>query len=227
MNTATALLPMKAHSERVPGKNLRLMAGRPLYAWVLSALLESSSIAAVVVNTDSEAIMDGVAHISERVVIHERPEDLRGDEVSMNRIIAHDIGLLGEGHYLQTHATNPLLTAATIDRAVNRYFEAQPEHDSLFGVTRLQTRLYDAAGTPMNHDPAALLRTQDLAPVYEENSTLYLFSAAGFQRADSNRIGRSPIMFEVDRIQAVDIDEETDWLLAEALIAMQHRGERP
>lgn len=224
MKQVTALLPMKANSERIPGKNTRKIAGRMLFQWVMSSLLDSSCIGRIVVNTDSEVIRQEISNTDGRVIIHDRPEELCGDDVSMNAIIAYDIGVLGEGHYLQTHATNPLLSAATADRAISMYFDALPTHDSLFGVTRLQTRLYDAAGKPVNHDPTTLLRTQDLPPLYEENSTLYLFSAESFHAAGHNRIGRNAVMFEVDRAEAVDIDEEPDWLLAEALLEMRQRG---
>jgi CMP-N-acetylneuraminic acid synthetase len=82
-------------------------------------------------------------------------------------------------------------------------------------VTRLHTRLYDAHGNPMNHDPSILLRTQDLPPVYEENSNIYVFSAA--QIAAGRRMGERPLLFEIDPLEAVDIDEEADFTIAEML----------
>jgi CMP-N-acetylneuraminic acid synthetase len=118
--------------------------------------------------------------------------------------------------YLQTHSTNPLLRPATIDRAVAELLGSVPRHDSLFSVTRLQTRLWDAAGQPMNHDPAVLLRTQDLPPVYEENSCLYMFTGKGLRRGGT-RIGQRPLLFEIDRDEAWDIDEEIDFEVAEFL----------
>ena len=90
-------------------------------------------------------------------------------------------------------------------------------------MTRWQTRLYDADGTPINHDPDVLLRTQDLPPVYEENSNLYLFTAD--QIAAGRRIGKRPILFEIDPLEAVDIDDEADFVLAEALD--RHLAGRP
>ena len=82
-------------------------------------------------------------------------------------------------------------------------------------MTRLQTRLYDESGAAVNHDPAVLLRTQDLPPIYEENSNLYIFTAD--QIASGRRMGDTPIMFEVDPLEAVDIDEEHDFVIAELL----------
>ena len=101
------------------------------------------------------------------------------------------------------------------------FFDAYPDRcDSLFSVTRWQTRLYDADGRAINHDPEVLLRTQDLPPVYEENSNLYLFTRESLQRR-KHRIGERPLLFEVDRLEAVDIDDEAGWAVAEALASLR------
>jgi CMP-N-acetylneuraminic acid synthetase len=97
---------------------------------------------------------------------------------------------------------------------------AQGECDSLFSVTPRRVRIWDRDTRPLNHDPAQLLQTQDLAPFFEENSCLYLFSAAGLQ-SRRNRIGARPLMFAMDPLEAVDIDEESDFLLAEALYRLR------
>jgi CMP-N-acetylneuraminic acid synthetase len=89
-------------------------------------------------------------------------------------------------------------------------------------VTRLQTRLYDAESQPVNHDPAVLLRTQDLPPLYEENSGMYVFSRE--QIAEGRRFGDRPLLFEIDPLEATDIDEEPDFVLAETLHRMQREG---
>jgi CMP-N-acetylneuraminic acid synthetase len=214
----TALLPMKEHSERVPNKNMRDFCGRPLYHAVMERLLGSKHISRVVVNTDSSTIKKDVLHsFPEKVVVHDRPEGIRGDFVSMNEIIGYDIGNLDGEHFLQTHSTNPLLKPATIDRSIEHYFEMLDKgYDSLFSVTRVQTRLYYGSGIPINHDPEKLLRTQDLPPVYEENSCLYVFNRKGFL-LHKRRIGQHPVMFKISRDEALDIDEESDFRIAECL----------
>jgi CMP-N-acetylneuraminic acid synthetase len=216
---------MKGHSERVPNKNLRDFCGSPLYHRVMESLLASRYVAQVAIDTDSEAIAADARKHFERIRIVERPQAIRGDFVSMNSIIAHDLSVLPAEHFLQTHSTNPLLTTETVDRAIETYFECLDKHDSLFSVTRLQTRLYWEDGSPLNHNPAELLRTQDLPPVFEENSNIYIFSRASFDHAGRMRIGKTPLMFEMDRLEAVDIDEEADFRVAEALFSLR-RGEK-
>lgn len=104
-----------------------------------------------------------------------------------------------------------------MERAIQEYFSSLPEYDSFFSVTRIQSRLYSASGEPVNHNPQELLRTQDLPPVFEENSNFYIFSKASFREAGNNRIGQKPQMFKVDRLEAIDIDEPQDLELAEML----------
>ena len=219
-----ALLPMKAHSERVPNKNMRDFCGKPLYHRVLEALLGSRHIKEVCINTDSKKIAEDAHSNFDRIRIIDRPQYLQGDLVPMNDIIAYDLTQIEGEHILQTHSTNPLLTTPTIDHAIVAYFNNLDRYDSLFSITRLQTRLYWQDGRPINHDPDELLRTQDLPPVCEENSNLYIFSKKSFQK-HKRRIGEKPYLFEMDKIEAVDIDEETDFQIAEALYRLNCSNE--
>jgi CMP-N-acetylneuraminic acid synthetase len=218
-----ALVPMRHQSERVPGKNYRLFSGRPLYHWIVETLLDCPRVAEVIIDTDSPTIIEDASRQFPSVRIVDRPEHLRAGTIPMNSILLRDVELVSADLYLQTHSTNPLLRAATITDAVERFLAAREHHDSLFSVTRLHTRLWDAQGRPINHDPEVLLRTQDLPVTFEENSCLYLFDAATL-RARRNRIGARPLLYELDRIEAWDIDEEADFTIAELLHA--RRGPR-
>jgi CMP-N-acetylneuraminic acid synthetase len=142
----------------------------------------------------------------------------------MNEVLLHDVTQIEADYYLQTHSTNPLLRTETVTDAINKFLNKLPEYDSLFSVTRVQSRFWDESGRPINHDPALLLRTQDLPPVYEENSSIYIFTRRGLE-SRRNRIGRRPFLFEVDRLEAWDIDEEVDFFVAEFLFK-QRRKER-
>ena len=212
--TVTALIPIKGASERVPGKNLRSFCGQPLLYKVLEMLQQSPCVKQIVVNTDSDVVASLSSQWS-KTVIHERPAALCGHHIPMNNIIAHDIGLLGDGHYLQTHVTNPLLRKETVADAVARYFSSLNKHDSLFSVREMQTRFWRADGTPLNHDPSRLINTQDLEPIYEENSCVYIFSAESFKKAGNNRIGHHPLLYPIAQCESFDIDTEDDFHIAE------------
>ncbi len=215
--TLIALVPMRHHSQRVPGKNYRPLAGKPLFHYIIETLLRVPEIDRIVVDTDSETVMEGLRSTFPQVTVLERPERLRGDAVPMNEILLYDSEQFAADFYLQTHSTNPLLRPETVRKAIQTFLASYPTYDSLFSVTRLQTRLYDQLGRALNHNPAILLQTQDLPPVFEENSCIYLFTRQTLV-ARRHRIGERPLMFEIPRLEAVDIDEEEDFVLAEALL---------
>jgi len=217
-----ALVPMRHHSERVPGKNFRILVGKPLYSYVLETLLACPEIAEVVVDTDSPVIMEGVTGRFPSIRLLKRPQHLRADSVPMNEVLAHDVEQIRSDFYLQTHSTNPLLRPSTVSRAIRAFLDGYPRNDSLFSVTRIQTRLWDTDARPINHDPMLLLRTQELPPVYEENSCLYIFERGTFL-ARRNRLGKNPFLFEMDRQETLDIDEELDFEIAEFLIQKETR----
>ncbi|MEX0986976.1 MAG: acylneuraminate cytidylyltransferase family protein [Bacteroidales bacterium] len=208
------LLPMKGNSERVPDKNMKLFAGKPLYHSVLNEIIKVKYTKKIFINTDSERIAEDVRSNFPEVNIIKRPVSLQGDEVSMNRIIDYDISKSNGKHFFQTHSTNPLLKQATIETAIEHYFNNLDSYDSSFAVTRVQTRLYWASGEPVNHNPRELIRTQDLPLLYEENSNFYIFSKISFYNADNQRIGLKPYMFETPPLESIDIDDLSDFNLA-------------
>jgi len=212
-----ALVPIRHHSQRVPGKNYRPLAGKPLFHHIISTLLACPEINQVVVDTDSPPVMDGLCQHLPTVRILERPTALCADSVPMNEILLYDTSQVEADLYLQTHTTNPLLRQQTISRGIQALLTSYPAYDSLFSVTRLQTRLWDQLGRAINHNPAVLLQTQDLPPVYEENSCLYIFNRQTLL-ARRNRLGERPLMFEINAAEAWDIDEELDFAITDFLM---------
>lgn len=212
----TAIVPMRHDSVRVPGKNYRDFAGKPLFHRIIDTLLQATEVDQVVIDTDSPEIAASATKHFTNVILIERPLHLREGEVPMNDVLLHTISQVPSDFYLQTHSTNPLLRAVSVDCAVGQFKRQYPMYDTLFSVTRKQVRLWDQLTRPVNHNANILLRTQDLPPVYEENSCLYLFTQETLEE-QHNRIGRRPLMFEIDAREAMDIDEEIDFEMAEFL----------
>ena len=211
---------MRHHSQRVPGKNFRDLAGKPLYQHIIETLLAVPEVNEIVVDTDSDPVISGLRENFPQVKIINRPEHLRADDMPMNEILIYDTEEYPADFYLQTHSTNPLLKAETISKAVQLLLTNYPTRDSLFSVTRWQTRLYFQDGTAINHNPKELKQTQDLPPVYEENSCMYIFTRENLI-AKRHRISDHPLMFEIPRLEAVDIDEESDFQIANILMRMR------
>lgn len=215
--SVTALIPMKGHSERVPSKNIRLFGGKPLFFHILENLEIADFVSDILVNTDSPKIMSLIDQNFPDVIILERPQHLLGDKVPMTSIIEYDAQHIKTEHFLQTHATNPLLRGNTIDYAIENYFDGlKQDFDSVMGVTKHQTRFYDHNKMPINHNPDIMLPSQDMPPLYEDNSNFYINSTANFLK-HRNRVGKNPLFIEVPKLESIDIDEEEDFIIAEAV----------
>lgn len=212
----TALLPIKEHSERVTGKNFKDFCGKPLYHHIIHTLDQTYAVDEIIINTDSSKVEVEAPTLSPKVKIHKRTEELCGDFVSTNKLFEYDLANSDSDLYLQTHATNPLLKPETIAQALKVFAESEGEFDSLFSVTEHQCRFYDKKHGAVNHNPGELLRTQDLDPLYEENSCLYIFTKESFKKTKA-RIGTKPSLFTTPRLESVDIDDEVTWKIAELL----------
>lgn len=212
----TAIVPMRHSSERVPGKNYRDFAGKPLYQRVVDTLLDCPSVTQVVIDTDSDTIKEQIEKDYPTVILLERPSHLRDGATPMNDVLLNTCNTIESDFYLQTHSTNPLLSVDSIEKGIETFVKNFPVYDSLFGVTRLQVRLWDQLARAVNHNPAILLRTQDLPPIYAENSCIYLFTKSILENKH-NRVGDRPYMLEIPEVEAQDIDVEINFKVAEVL----------
>ena len=215
-----ALVPMKANSERVKGKNFKDFCGKPLFRWILDTLESIDEIDKIVINTDARDILFKHNLIdSKKILIRDRKQEICGDLVSMNKVIQDDVSNIDADFYIMTHTTNPLVSHNSIKQAIAIFKEALAEKkaDSLFSVTKFQERLYDSQVHALNHDPKNLIRTQDLNPLFIENSNLYLFTNDSFRKTNA-RIGINPMILETDQRESIDIDTTYDWELAEIMV---------
>lgn len=212
----SAIIPMKKNSQRVPKKNFRNFCGKPLFTYVISTLLSLKSIDSIIINTDLNDVdsLNLEAFNSDRIILYHRPTMLCGDDVSVNILIDDTIKHFQGDYFIQTHVTNPCISASTFEDAINRYFSSLTTHDSCISVNKYFSRFYNDEFSPINHDISELKQTQDLPPVYEDNSCFYIFSRDvinNFKR----RIGNKPLLYTVPRLESVDIDTEEDFAFAE------------
>ena len=150
----TAILPIKHNSIRVPGKNFRIMNGKPLYQWILNTLLEVEKISYIIIDTDSDIIFNNIPkyyseHYNKKIFIHKR--------------------------------------------------------------------YYYKNGKDMNHNRKILIPTQNLDPIYEENSCIYIFDKNTLLNENA-RIADNALLFEMSHIESQDIDWEHDFILTELLM---------
>ena len=227
-----AIVPLKYNSTRVPKKNFRLMNNKPLYWYIFNTLSQVSLINKIICNTDSCEIENMIRKDFPNVEIYHRPKHLEGGDISTNLLLIDTIESLqltdDKNIFLQTHVTNPLLSCETIIKCIQTFNDSQEscvsqeKYDCLFTAKQLQTRLYDKNRNAINHNIRELIPTQNLDPIYDENSCLYLFPYSVLKKYN-HRIGKNPYIFIMNDIESSDIDYESDFILTEQLMKLQKK----
>lgn len=216
-----AIIPIKHESTRVPGKNFRLMNGKPLYYWIIKTLLGINEINKIIIDTNSPIIKSDLSkHFNmKNIIIYDRPKHLWSGNTPTNDLLINVINSLNldADYYLQTHVTNPLLKAETIRKAINEFLEKRDKYECLFSVKTHHTRFYNKDGKDMNHNRFKLIPTQDLDPIYEENSCIYIFTKEILKKYKA-RIGENALLFPMNDIESQDIDWENDFTITEILM---------
>lgn len=216
----TALLPIKSESQRVPNKNFKNLNKKALFKWILEKLISINEIDQIIINTDAVRKVRNKlgVKINKKIIIKQRIDALKGNETSMNEIIKDDLNDCNNNDIIMTHATNPLLTKGFIVKCIAKYKESiKKNYDSLLTFDQFYGRFFDHNFRPINHRTGQLIQTQDLKPLYFENSNLYVFSKKSFKKKN-NRIGNKPNFMITPKEISLDIDNKADWKIAEKLI---------
>lgn len=207
-----AFVPIRLNSQRVEGKNLRLLGGRPLMTYLLGSLATAQNIDEVYVYCSNPAIRE---YLPEGVKFLQRDERLDSNTTLGEEIYDAFTSEVDADIYILAHATSPFIRTATIEDAVARVESG--EYDSAFSAERVQTFAW-WEGKPLNYSLQHVPRTQDLEPVYVETSAFFIFRKDVW-RTLHRRIGERPYTAVTDRIESMDIDNPDDFLLAEAIVA--------
>ena len=206
----TALIPIKRNSQRIPNKNFLEINSKPLFFWIIDSLLNSEFVDEIVINYDDDYTLQEVSKYFDSIKFCKRPDKLLGDDISMNKIIESSLKDCTNETIIQVHTTSPLLKTKTIDKAIKFHLDKKQD---IFSVNKLYERFYDKDLRPINHDINTLVQTQDLEPLYVENSALYIFTKENF-RQSNNRINDKSDIFEVIFPENIDIDNFEDFELA-------------
>ena len=168
----SAILPIKEESQRVDYKNFKHINGKPLFAWIIESLLSSKYVNEIIINCDTKFVEEQVSELFDSVKFYYRPEHLRGNEISMNKIIESTLDSCKNDSIIQTHTTNPLLKLSTINKAIEKHIKNEVD---LFSVTNYKKEFIQCKQSN-NHDSNNLIQTQDLEPLFVENSGFYIFT---------------------------------------------------
>lgn len=211
----SAIVPIKRESQRVPNKNFKNINKKPLFYWIITTLQSSDYIEEILINCDDIYIEEQLNNYFDFLKFVYRPTELIGNEISMNKIIEYSLPYCKNDSIIQTHTTNPLLSVDTINDVIEKHLKLNSD---FFSVTSLKERLYDINGEPINHNKNELIQTQDLEPLYIENSGFYIFTKENFKKNNS-RISSNSKFYETTYPENIDIDNEYDFQIAESALS--------
>ena len=209
--SVACFIPIKANSERVPGKNFRVLNGKKLYQYICESIKAADSFDKVYVDTNSDEIAVYAKSMGFEVIIR-KPELALNTANGNDLLVYHYLTHSEYDFYFQVFATAPYLKAETIKKCVNKLIYSE-KYDSCF--TALEKHgFYWFEGHPINYRPDILPRSQDLPPVIEETTGLYGISKDSLEKYRC-RIGKNPYIYCVSQYEAVDINTEEDFSYAE------------
>ena len=206
-----AVMPIKMNNERLPGKNTKILANKPLLQYQLNNLCAISAIKDVVVFCSNPSICE---YLPKDVKFLQRSQELDLPTSNFSQIFESFIQIMDADIYVYAHATAPFVSCDTIQECLNAV--VSNEYDSAFCAVKIQDFLWQD-GKPLNFDATNIPRSQDIKPIYRETSGVYVFTKEVFKKYH-RRIGAKPFVKEVSYKEAVDINEPADFELAQALV---------
>ncbi len=206
-----AIMPIKLNNERLPEKNVMMLGGKPLLCHALDRLLLIGRLDGIYVYCSEESVCK---YLPPGVSFLKRPRILDEPTSNFNQIFESFMGQVEADIYIYAHATAPFVAVETMKECLGEVMDGR--HDSAFCARKIQDFLWKD-GKPLNFDPCNLPRSQDLDPIYEETSGIYVFTRECYLK-NKRRIGLNPYIKEVTFKESVDINEKEDFELAEKLI---------
>lgn len=206
-----AFVPIKLSNQRLPGKNLLPLAGKPLCKYIFETLLSVREIDEVIAYCSDEALLD---YLPEKVSFLKRSEELDGNMVKGAQIYSAFLNDVDADVYVLAHATSPFIKSDSISKGVRAVVSG--DYDSAFAAERIQTFAW-FEGHPLNYSLNDVPRTQDIEPVWIETSAFYIFRKEVFE-THGRRIGFKPFLVETEGLENIDIDEPRDYEMAQIMV---------
>ncbi len=218
MEKIVSFIPIKLNNQRLPGKNLMELDGKPLCSYIFDTISHVDEIQEKYVYCSDETIKD---YMPDSLKFLKRDKALDGQLVKGLEIIDRFVKDVDADIYVLTHVTQPFTKASSIRAALEKVISG--EYDSAFSAVELQDYMW-MNGKPMNYDMKNIVRTQDLDPIYMETGAFFIFRKEVFTKL-GQRIGEKPYIYVIDQFEAVDIDTAEDFEFAKAVALYQRTKE--
>lgn len=218
MEKVVSFIPIKLNNQRLPGKNLMELDGKPLCEYIFETIRGIDEIAEKYVYCSDEKIK---AYLPQEIVFLKRDKYLDGFQVRGLEIIERFVNDVDADVYVLTHVTQPFTQAESIRNALGKVL--YEGYDSAFSCISMQDYCW-YQGKPFNYDMRDVVTTQNLEPVYVETGAFFIFRKEVFTKLHQ-RIGHKPYMYSINQFEAVDIDTAEDFEFAKVVAEyLKNRG---
>ena len=206
-----ALVPIKLNNERLQNKNIKPFTnGKPLLTYILNTLKEVKGIDEIYVYCSNPSIK---SYLPEGISYLQRSKSLDQSTTRINEILKAFAKDVPADIYVQTHATAPFVRKESFEAGL--YQVMSGAYDSALAVKQMQEFMWKD-GKPFNYTMDHIPRTQDLPPICVETSGFYMYTKEVLETSGC-RIGRNPYLVEVSQIESMDIDDGSDFEIADAI----------
>jgi YrbI family 3-deoxy-D-manno-octulosonate 8-phosphate phosphatase len=211
-----AFVPIKFKSQRLENKNILPLGNKPLCYYIFETLTKIQNIDNIYVYCSDPTIKQ---HMPFGITFMERPKTLDHNDTKGLSIYKEFIKNVDADIYILAHATSPFIKPLSIQEGLNAVL--YNGYDSSFSVKEAKTYCW-YHNKPLNYNLNDIVRTQDLEPIYIENSAFYIFQKKHIQQ--DRRIGDNPYKVITNKIESVDIDEIDDYILAQNIFKSQYEN---
>ncbi len=206
------IVPIKKKSKRIKGKNFKVIAGKPLYSYLLDKL-KLCNFDEVYIDSDSNEIKKYALKNNYRFI--NRLKKLSKDSANGNHLLNYHSSIIKADLYFQLFVTAPLLSIANINRCISKLKNSK-KNDSIFTIVKDYSYCW-FNGRSINYKNNTLPRSQDLNPIITETTGLYGIKKDALKKRKC-RIGYKPIMYEISPYEAIDINNKVDLLFLDNFI---------
>ena len=230
--TVLAIITARGGSKGIPGKNIKLLCGKPLIAWTIEAAIKSKYIDRTIVSTDSDEIMK-VSREWGAEVPFKRPVELATDEASSESVILHALNWIQDNdnkyydYFILLQPTSPLRNEQHIDGAIEKIIEDQ-KAESLVSISEVSISPYLMKVVNRNgylddfiKQDNRVSRRQDLPRIYQINGAIYISKMEDYLEKKSFYMGNNAY-YLMDVVSSLDIDTYLDFQIAQVLISQQN-----
>jgi len=223
-----AFIPLRGGSQRIPLKNIKKIAGKPLAYWVIESALDCSLIDEVVVSTDSDKIRQVIEEIKNNKlrIIERSPETATNTASTESAMLEFALNNKDFDYIVLIQATSPLLTSCHLEEGIQKYF--RDKYDSLLSVVRQKRFIWEEKGKrvkPINYNPYHRPRMQEFEGFLVENGAFYITSRQRLLKTKcriSGKIG----LYEMSEETYFELDESSDWIIIENLLKQKKKNEK-